>query len=226
MTRHRTGHSLLLAGANYLGQLRLYSFVDLLLVLSWQRVTGKDLLRASLLWFGFLVYLDWRHRDAGRERWPAWVWMGLWSGGLVLGTTYRVVAFFVAAAVYSEKKRLPVAGMLSPLVNGLVKVTLLWVVGAQSLTGLAIVFSVMAVRNLAGDLRDAGRDLRDGVVSIPIALGYKHDTVCIYPIALALSSALWAILGSAPLYVLFAVWCIQACTYHLTPRKASNGDER
>jgi len=202
---------------NYVGQLRFYSYSDLLLMFIWLDADFKQIVSCSLLWFGFLVYLESVHKDNGRSRWHWSIWLSSWIAGVVLLPNWFQLLFFVAAVFYALKKY-PRIGWASPLFNGLVKATLILTFPNGSKTSVAIVFAVMAIRNLVGDFRDAGKDFKEGIKTMPILFHYKHNTPLVYPLCLGLTSALWTWLGGLPWYALAISWAVQALTYNWTPR--------
>lgn len=203
---------------NYLGQLRAYSYIDLVLLLIAAGATTGEVGVCSLLWFGFLIYLEWLHRDAGRLRWPAAAWMAPWAAAAIWAHSPAVVAFFIVCVAYTFKKRVPALASLSPLTNGAVKATLLLLVAAASTPFAALVWAATATRNLLGDMRDVEKDRSEHVRTIPVRLGLPRDIRWLYPTGLALTTALWAAMAGLPAWALAGAWAVQAATYRLTPR--------
>lgn len=203
---------------NYLWQLRPYSYADLLLLLIACRASGREIAGGSCLWFGFLIHLEWQHRDANRLRWPGFVWVLTWVIGLVL--LFRVSSFIFLgfAILYSLKKRIKVIGVFSFLINGCIKGCLVATLNSSNTAMIALVIIVMSIRNLAGDIRDAGKDAAEGVTSLPILLGYRRNTATIYPVCLVATSVLWTILGGLSGWLLAIALIIEWGTYHRTPR--------
>jgi hypothetical protein len=204
---------------NYLWQLRPYSYADLLLLLIACRANGQEILGGSCLWFGFLIHLEWQHRDVNRLRWPGFVWVLTWAIGLVL--LFRVSAFiFLGLAIlYSLKKRIKVIGIFSFLINGCIKGCLVATLTSSTpALIIALVVVVMSIRNLAGDIRDAGKDAAEGVMSLPVLLGYRRNTAMIYPACLVATSVLWTILGGLSGWLLAIALIIEWGTYYRTPR--------
>lgn len=203
---------------NYIGQLRLYSYADLVLLLVAMDSDASQLLAVSLLWFGFLIYLEWQHRDSGRRPWPAAAWIVVWLAGIAVSHTVAVAPFLLLSMVYAGKKAVPAVACLSPLVSGGTKGSLLLLVPGVGAGQIMLVVVLTALRNVVGDLRDTLKDGREGVQTIPVRLGVRRDMPTAYPIALAATSAVWVLLGQLPLWSLLAAWAIQAMTYPLTPR--------
>ena len=203
---------------NYFWQLRPYSYADLLLLLIACRADEREILSASCLWFGFLIHLEWRHKDVGRLRWPWFAWVLVWSVGLVL--QFRVSSFILLgfAILYSLKKRIKTIGPFSFVINGCIKGCLVATLASSSAMIIALVTVVMSIRNLAGDVRDAGKDSAEGVVSLPVLLGYRWNTGVVYPACLVATSVLWTVLGDLPWWLLASSLIIEWATYHRTPR--------
>jgi hypothetical protein len=204
--------------ANYVGQLRLYSYVDLVLLWLWLGRDARSILAGTLLWFGFLVHLEWRHRDRGRLLWPWWAWAALIVSGAILAWSVWTFAFAALSALYAYKKRFPRIARFSFVYNGLLKVALLLATAPTSAPRACFVWVVMALRDLAGDFRDVEKDAEEGVETLPVWLGLRRDRRWLYPAALAVTSALWATLGHVQVVVLVACWAVQVSTYRLTPR--------
>ncbi|GHH67355.1 hypothetical protein GCM10017673_14220 [Streptosporangium violaceochromogenes] len=203
---------------NYVGQLRVYSYADLLLLLPAVRADVPAMAGISLLWFGFLIHLEWRHQDAGRLRWPWYAWAGPWAVGAAIFHGPQVVPFLALAVGYALKKRSRSLCAISPLLNGGLKVALIALVPGVPAGTCALVFAVMTVRNLLGDMRDAAKDAKEGVGTIPVLLGLRTNTPWVYPAGLAFSSGLWTVLGDLPPWWYAVALLVQAATYHLTPR--------
>lgn len=204
--------------ANYLTQLRPYSYVDLLLMLVGAGATSHQLLECSLLWFGFLVFLECMHRDDGRELWSWWVWAGLWAIAVGLAQTPWVAPFIMLCVAYAYKKYVPALAASSFIINGGVKATLLLLVPRVSLTYGVVVLAGMAIRNLMGDFRDVEKDRRDGARSIPVRVGLRRDIRWLYPACLALTTLLWVKLGGLPAWTIPIAFGVEGTTYFLTPR--------
>lgn len=186
-------------------------------MLIWLGAGPVELTSSSFLWFGFLIYLESEHRDVGRLRWHWSVWLGCWIVGVLVHPRWSQSLFMSSAVLYSLKKR-PVLGWLSPVFNGLVKSTLVLGLPNATFRNTSIVFAVMTLRNLIGDIRDTHKDLCEHTKTIPVLLGWTRNVPIIYPLALATTSALWVWLGQLQWYVLTFVWTVQALTYRLTRR--------
>lgn len=202
---------------NYFGQLRMYSYVDIVLMLI---AFGADLITiasCSLMWFGFLIHLEWRHRDKGRLLWSIWAWIIPWIVGIAIHPSLFQIPFIITSASYSLKKRFRWIALISWIINGSIKVWLVAMIPAP-LWGLFLVGGLMCFRNLAGDVRDGGKDNVEGVRSLPVVLGLKMNVPFIYPAFLVITSITWVYVGGISFLWLIPVFVVQGLTYHLTPR--------
>jgi hypothetical protein len=202
---------------NYLGQLRLYSYADLMLLVAALGGTPREFLGITLLWFGFIVYLEWRHRDVGRLHWPWIVWVALWIGGIAAVASPLVAPFLFLAVLYAQKKQLGRWGATSWLVNGALKAVLAGMVLGTAVALSALVGVLTAVRNLAGDVRDVEKDAGEGFWTLPVLVGYQGHRDP-YPGVLFLTSAAWTVVGALPWWSLLVTVAIEVVTYPLTPR--------
>src|SRR3712207_4381934 len=112
---------------NYLWQLRPYSYADLILMLLAIGANAWNIVIASFLWFGFLVHLEWRHRDVGRRLWRWEVWGALWMAAIITFTVVghrslpgylSLVCAILFAVCYALKKRSTTVGVSSWLISG------------------------------------------------------------------------------------------------------------
>ena len=203
---------------NRLSQLRPYSYVDLVVLWLALGASPAELAGCSLLWFGFLIHLEWWHNDRGRLRWDPSAWVLPWIAGAALVPTPAVAVFLLLALGYSLKKRYRSLAAVSPLVNGGLKAALAAVVAPGAWSLIALVYGVMAFRNLMGDVRDAAKDAEEGVATILVACGYRRATPYVYPLTLMATTLLWVLIGDLPLWVVPAAWTVEVATYPLTPR--------
>jgi hypothetical protein len=203
---------------NYVGQLRLYSYADLVLLLLAVGAAAEELTQASLLWLGFLVFLEYVHRDRGRARWPVWAWIGLLVAAVAIRPTPLLIPFAVFAAVYTMKKAFPPLALVSPFINGCLKGSLVCLVPSVAIWQVVVVVLLTGLRNLAGDLRDVEKDRSEDVRTLPVRAGIGKDVRWVYPVALASTSTVWTIIGGLPVWALVVALVIQATTYRWTPR--------
>lgn len=202
---------------NYFGQLRMYSYVDIVLMLIAFKADMITILSCSLLWFGFLIHLEWQHRDKGRLFWPIWAWIIPWVFGIIIHPSIFQIPFIVTCVAYSFKKRFRWIGLISWIINGSIKAWMVAMIPGP-LWGILLVGGLMCIRNLAGDIRDAGKDSTERVLTLPVVLGLKKNVPYIYPVCLVVTSTLWVYIGGISFLWLIPVFIIQGLTYHLTPR--------
>ena len=202
---------------NYFSQLRMYSYVDILLMLFAFGADARTIVSCSLLWFGFLIHLEWRHRDKGRSCWPIWAWIIPWIVGIVIHLSIFQIPFLVTCVAYSLKKRYRWISLISWIINGSIKAWMIAMIPAP-LWSILLVSGLMGIRNLAGDIRDGGKDSAEGVLSLPVALGLKVNIPFIYPACLVATSITWVCIGGNSFLWLIPVFVVQGLTYRLTPR--------
>jgi hypothetical protein len=202
---------------NYFGQLRMYSYVDIVLMLLALRADILTVVSCSLMWFGFLIHLEWWHRDKGRLFWPIWAWVIPWILGIIINLSIFHVPFVITCVFYSLKKRYRWIGLISWIINGSIKAWMVAMIPAP-LWGILLVGGLMSLRNLAGDIRDGGKDSSEGVRSLPVMLGLKVNVSFIYPACLVSTSIIWVYIGGFSFLWLIPVLFVQGLTYHLTPR--------
>lgn len=202
---------------NYIGQLRIYSLFDLILLLAVIGSQPAQLVGGVLLHIGFLAYLEHSHNHPGRAKVPLWLGHILSFLGLILFGRIEAIMYILFGWLYIQKIR--GLGFISPIFRGL---QLLFLVGG--IIGYTsyityVVAAVMAVRNLLGDYRDVTKDKAHGLRTIPIILGAKKSIPGIHLIAVLLSSYIWWSLGSISSAWLMAGIVIELATYNLRPRK-------
>ena len=201
---------------NYIGQLRIYSFVDLVLLFLVVDATRLEIIGCSLLWFSFLIFLEFIHKDRGRVEWPISAWVVPFILGIVIIYKIEIIFFIITAIFYTYKKQYPL-GLISPIINGLLKVFLVLLI-SDDINIVILVFVLMTIRNLAGDFRDAYKDFSEKITTLPILFSYKQNTNYIYPLFLAFTSLVWVLMAKISLWFILLVWFIQFKTYHLTSR--------
>jgi hypothetical protein len=195
----------------------MYSYVDIILMLLAFRADILTIVSCSLLWFGFLIHLEWRHRDKGRLFWPLWAWIIPWVIGIIIHPSIFQIPFIVTCVAYSLKKRYPWIGLISWIINGSIKAWMVAMIPAL-LWSILLVGGLMCFRNLAGDIRDGGKDSSEKVLTFPVVLGLKINVPFIYPVCLVATSITWVYIGEFSFLWLIPVFAVQSLTYHLTPR--------
>ena len=200
---------------NYIGQLRLYSFVDLILFLVAIGADGQRLAGALVLWIGFLCFLEGKHKHKYRALIPRYLWMPFFFIGTCTFGGWGMVFFFFGV-LYSEKKKSLFAS-IAPLFRGAqVAALAVPIVGLTPFAFLAVALTI--IRNFFGDVRDAGKDVKEGTRTLPVLMGLRWNVPYIHLIAMMVTSFIWWSWAGMPVWVLFCTWTLQLSTYHLTPR--------
>jgi len=202
---------------NYLGQARIYSLVDLILLLLATHASTGKLWGAILLWLGFLALLESQHHHSYRAKVPAMLWVILFAAGVTLyGWIPGLI--FVAASVFYTLKDKKFWGATSPLFRGFQSYVLVGGISGYS-AGLAMIAGILTlIRNLLGDVRDAGKDSKEGTKTIPVLLGQKKNTKHIHLAGVVLTSLVWWYLGGLSVWLLIVAIVIEVTSYNLTPR--------
>lgn len=204
--------------ANYFGQLRIYSLVDLWLLLAVAGATGRPLWGAVLLHIGFLAFLESQHQHKEREPVPQvlpWVLFMIgwgWFGPRIVGTWYM---FF--SVMYALKKQ-SLWGLASPFVRGAQTFVLLLPFTTNHPRLLLTASVAMIIRNFFGDLRDVEQDCREGLRTWPVVFGLRRDLVFMHLFGVLVTTWLWWGFSTLPIWIPVAINSIEIGTYWLTPR--------
>ncbi len=210
---------------NYLGQLRIYSLVDLILMLRAVSQFSKPFLGAVFLWIGFLAFLESIHKDKGRE--PVnqtFAWLVWLQACIFLGDSSEIIPLYIVFSIlYSFKKRWYWA-RLSPLLRGLQTIAIVVLVSPSEIKWywLAATALLIAIRNFWGDARDIVQDEKEGIKTWPIYFEMQQRPLAHLFCTLGTTAAWWAYAGDLSLKWLLLVWVVEASTYLLTPRQSNN----
>jgi len=201
---------------NYVGQLRIYSLVDLIILLVAIKISILESIGIICLHVGFLAYLESNHDHYGRKIIPAWIWVFF----IIIGTFFyfhlEVIFFLVCSYLYTRKNHGNWA-MYSPLFRGLqVSFLISGVIGYTRLS--LIVFLVMFIRNTIGDCRDVEKDYRENMKTTPIIIGLRKNFKHGHLLAIVMSSLIWWQYTNISLSILFLCIFVEIITYNLTPR--------
>jgi hypothetical protein len=206
---------------NYIGQMRIYSIIDILVFAKAVKCDVSEMFGLVLLWVSFLLYLESRHKDRLRLLVNQYLWVGVFLPTMVLLPWWLPLLFILAGVMYTNKKRNRFYGCTSPLWRGL-QGGLMALAFMPTFTLLA--FVVYTIRNLVGDFRDIGDGLKDGARTLPISLGYRRNQVWAFWGHLAMvvcTTLIWS--WYAELSIVIVLLCILAeiVTYPLTPRQSN-----
>lgn len=202
---------------NHIGQLRLYSLIDLTLLLFAFGASATQAIGAMSLWIGFLGYLEWRHEHANRARVPVIFWIACFCIGLYFVPTIYSAIFIALCVIYAEKIS-RAFGAISPIMRGLQTCILLVAVTGALSSHILIAAIAIGIRNLLGDLRDIQKDSHHGLKTIPVLLGFTRDIRYVHLFGVLSTTLLWWSWTTLPLSILIVVWAIEIGTYNLTPR--------
>ena len=202
---------------NYLGQLRLYSFIDLIILLIATKATTFEFVGVVFLHIGFLAYLETQHQHSYRKKVPKYLWLILSLIGLLLYRHIEGILFIVCSYLYILKTKKSFA-LSAPIMRGLQYFFLVaGIVGYHNkLTYLALVLII--VRNFCGDLRDIIKDKKENLNTLPIAFGLNRDIKYVHLIAMLTTTFVWFQYANLAIYLLVPIFLIQILTYNLTPR--------
>ncbi len=159
---------------NYIGQLRIYSLVDLMLLFIAAKASYTQMLGGLVLHVSFLAFLESWHAHPGRAKVPRILTPVLAILGVCLYAQVEAVLFLVAGFFYTKKNHRR-WGQYSSLFRGMQYLFLLGgIVGyGDSLTWAA--FFLLFFRNVAGDARDVVKDEKEGMRTLPILFGARSD---------------------------------------------------
>ncbi|MCX6784941.1 MAG: hypothetical protein NTV81_03330 [Candidatus Komeilibacteria bacterium] len=204
---------------NYLGQIRIYSFLDLLFFVFAITRDGRFVIGIGLLWLGFLAYLESRHHDKLRLAVSNYLWIFFLLGAIAAKIPiWLCLVFSVCSYFYAKKKQGVFWGATSPF----------WRAGQNSLIALAyapalvlVVFVITGLRNLIGDWRDVYFDKKEGLKTIPVLLGVTKNQPWAYYAHLGLvclTTGFWFYYAQLDPRWLILVVIVQIASYPLTPR--------
>lgn len=201
---------------NYLGQLRLYSLVDLALLLVALNTGQLQFIGAIFLHVSFLAYLESRHSHAYRAKVPRWISYVLGIIGLVIFGKIEGIFYIVTSYLYTKKtKKL---GWLSPFSRAFQNLFIVAGIVGYSSPLAYVVAIIFFVRNFVGDLRDVEKDRLEGVRTIPVILGAKKSIPYVHLLTTIFTSFIWWSLSPISIIWLILVVIVQICSYNLTPR--------
>lgn len=204
---------------NYIGQIRIYSLIPFVLFTTTFSDNPIKIISLSLLWIGFLVYLEVSHKDPFRLPFFKYLWVLFVIPALIVATPDALLFIFFSF-LYTKKKDGVFWGGTSSLWRGLQNFSLA-ILASPTIAIISLILTY--TRNLVGDIRDAGHDKQSDTITLPVLLGIsKNHTIGYYGhLGLILfSSILWwnMSLFSIPLHTLIILLIIQTLSYPLTPR--------
>lgn len=202
---------------NLIGQIRIYSLIDLILLLIAIKAGSFQFVGVILLHLGFLLFLEHSHKHKYRNPFPKYLWVFLILGGVFFYKSFFVIGFLIFSFLYT-KKNVANLGIYSPIFRGFQNYFL-----AAGIIGFLNPLSflaggLLALRNLAGDFRDVEKDKKEKLKTFPIILGFKKDMKYVYLPSLFVTTLVWWNMSNISVIWLIVVYLIQLGTYNLTPR--------
>ena len=202
---------------NYIGQIRLYSIVDLVLLLLAINISRREFFGVILLHLGFILYLEFKHQHSYREKFPSLLWILLILAGILLYSKIAVIGFLIASFFYVEKKN-TLFSPLAPVFRGLQYYCII-----GGLIGFYTPISFLAgglifCRNMAGDFRDVAKDKKEGLKTLPIIVGFNRNNTYIHLVFLLITSLIWWYLSNLTSIWLLIAYIIEIFSYNITPR--------
>ncbi len=203
---------------NYLGQLRIYSFLDLLVFATALTKEINIIVGIGLLWLGFLFYLESRHDDEFRLKINKYLWTGPFAFSLVLLPVWICLSFALFSYLYTKKKQHAAWGVSAPLWRALQN----GIIAAGFNFQLAILaFILIFIRNVIADFRDAHDDKQRGILTIPVVLGVGKNQAWAFYVHLMLvvaATIIWLNFSFFDSRLILPIILFQLFSYPLTPR--------
>lgn len=203
---------------NYFGQLRLYSFLDILVFATALTRDSYTIFGIGLLWLSFLLYLESKHNDQPRLRINKFLWLVPFFASIFLVPIYVCLGFALVSYCYTKKKQNGFFGVSAPLWRGLQNGIIAIVFNFQ----LAILaFALTFIRNLIGDFRDAHDDKERGIKTIPVILGVNKNQIWSFYahiLFVIMTTLVWFHFSFLDKNLILPIILLQLISYPLTPR--------
>jgi len=206
---------------NYIGQMRIYSLLDLIIFAFALTRDREFIVGIILLWIGFLLLLEGTHKDRMRSPINCFLWIVFLVPALFLLPVGAPILFMLFGYLYILKKRNKFFGTTSFLWRGLQNFSLAFLFNPPL---AALAFVLTAGRNLIGDLRDAGSDARDGVRTIPVRFGLKENQYWAFyghMLAVVFTTAVWFHFSQLSFSLFWPIAFLEIVSYPLTPRAST-----
>lgn len=202
---------------NIIGQIRIYSLIDLVLFAYAFRASVTEIFGIVLIHVSFLFYLEYTHKHSYRLLISKYVWIVIGIAGVILFPKWAVLGYVLGSMLYVRKNQVPFS-YFSPFSRGLQQYFMAaGIVGFMSPLAL-LSFVLLAVRNFVGDLRDTIKDRSENMMTLPVVFGLKKDYKMIHFVVLLLTSGVWWYISDLPILWLIAIYTVQWVTYNITPR--------
>jgi len=202
---------------NYLGQLRIYSLLDLVFLLLAVKTTALSFFGIIILHIGFLLFLEENHAHKNRVKFPKYLWILFFIVGTILYPSYCVVGYLIFSYLYTKKNK-PYFGAFASVFRGLQNYVLF-----SGILGFFNIYSIgigllFFIRNALGDFRDIVKDKKENTQTLPVILGFKKDYKYLHLIFLLITTTIWWYFSGIYFIWLIVGYIIEIGTYWLTPR--------
>jgi 1,4-dihydroxy-2-naphthoate octaprenyltransferase len=202
---------------NYIGQLRIYSLLDLIILLVAIKANPYEFIGIIFLHISFLAYLESKHKHSYRRKTPEYIWITLTFIGLILYRHIEGLLFILCSYIYTLKNKKYFA-LVSPIMRGLQYFFLIAGVIGYDNKLIWVVLFALTIRNFCGDLRDTTKDKKEGLKTLPIVMGLNIDIKYIHLVATIVTTFIWFQYTNLTPLLLIPIFLIQIYTYNLTPR--------
>ncbi len=139
---------------NYLGQLRIYSLIDFVVLLVASQANLYEFIGVVLIHVGFLAYLESRHNHSYRKSVPKYLWIFPTIVGIAFYGHYTFALLFIICSLLYTLKTKSYFAIFAPFMRAF---QYFFLIGG--ITGFFsqlpwIVLLVIFIRNFTGDVRD------------------------------------------------------------------------
>lgn len=181
---------------NWLGQLRLYSLVDLWLLLAVATNNNVRIVGGLLLHIAFLLMLENMHRDRGRVAFPSVYFpLTLLVGMIAYENMLYAVAYIFLSWIYSRKKIKPF-GLFSPITRGIQTWILIGGISGSQVPLAISVGLLMMLRNLMGDVRDVNKDRTEKVQTLPVIIHLSGNYPRVHQYTVHATTLIWWLMNN------------------------------
>ncbi|HSX42390.1 MAG TPA: hypothetical protein VLE93_03520 [Candidatus Saccharimonadales bacterium] len=202
---------------NYIGQFRIYSAIDLVILLIAAHTPAVAIIGALLLNFGFMAHLEMFHQHPYRQKLPKYLAVALYALGSVAFYHIEGLFYILWSQLYVLKKD-PRWGWLSPIFRGAQVLFLVAASAGYSSRIAWLAFGLIALRNFIGDLRDVKKDETEKMRTLPIVLGVKSGVGWAHLLFLIFTSLVWGNIAHLNVFLLLALIIFECFTYTWTAR--------
>lgn len=202
---------------NIIGQIRIYSLIDLILFAYAIGSTNIELLGIAFLHISFLFYLEYTHKHNYRLQLSQYVWIFFAIAGIALYRKVTVIGYIIASMLYVKKDKW-FFWSFSPIARWLQMYFITaGIVGFLNPLSL-LAFILLAIRNFTGDLRDVTKDKNEKMNTLPIILWFKKDYKNSHLLFLFITSFIWWYISGLWIIWLIGIISLQIATYNITTR--------